>query len=273
MGLAPTGNAPPCHGARGEQALSVPPAGFGGESGRKRTSRAERKAVLMTYRNETDRPRQARRGRCGASSRRNPDMRQRRRGAGVVLIGGRRWRLGIGRIGGLAGGEEGAHAFELLTAVTLCEEAVVADAMEAVGQHMQQEAADELVRGEAHDSAPAASAVILVAEGDVVLGDGFDPGIGDRCAMGVAGEVGQYAGRAAERRLGVDDPCDRESSGEENGHEVLKPFIAIQRLQLPPGKGQPTIRERRQGEHEERRIARTREAKQISDRGCAGGKS
>ena len=37
--------------------------------------------------------------------------------------------------------------------------------------------------------------------------------------------------------------------------------------------GPSTIRERRQGEHEERRIARTPEAKQISDRGCAGGKS
>ena len=37
--------------------------------------------------------------------------------------------------------------------------------------------------------------------------------------------------------------------------------------------GPPTIRERRQGEHEERRVARTPEAKQISDRGCAGGKS
>ncbi len=40
------------------------------------------------------------------------------------------------------------------------------------------------------------------------------------------------------------NPCDRESSGEENEHEVLKPFIAIQRVQLPPGKGQPTSRKR-----------------------------
>src|SRR5271157_4581988 len=40
------------------------------------------------------------------------------------------------------------------------------------------------------------------------------------------------------------DPCDRESSGKENEHEVLKPFIAFQRVQLPPGKGQPTSRKR-----------------------------
>ena len=46
------------------------------------------------------------------------------------------------------------------------------------------------------------------------------------------------------RFVKIDNPCDRESSGEENEHEVLKPFIAIQRVQLPPGKGQPTSRKR-----------------------------
>ncbi len=46
------------------------------------------------------------------------------------------------------------------------------------------------------------------------------------------------------RVLEYDNPCDRESSGEENEHEVLKPFIAIQRVRLPPGKGQPTSRKR-----------------------------
>jgi hypothetical protein len=35
----------------------------------------------------------------------------------------------------------------------------------------------------------------------------------------------------------VHHPSDRKSSGEENEHDVLKPFIAIQRVQLPPGKG------------------------------------
>jgi hypothetical protein len=44
--------------------------------------------------------------------------------------------------------------------------------------------------------------------------------------------------------MDVNYSCDRESSGEENEHEVLKPFIAIQRVQLPPGKGQPTSRKR-----------------------------
>ena len=35
--------------------------------------------------------------------------------------------------------------------------------------------------------------------------DGDEPRIGDRGAMGVAGEIGQYALGAAEGRLGVDD--------------------------------------------------------------------
>ena len=46
------------------------------------------------------------------------------------------------------------------------------------------------------------------------------------------------------RFVKIDDPCDRESSGKENEHEVLKPFVAIQRVELPPGKGQPTSRKR-----------------------------
>jgi len=55
--------------------------------------------------------------------------------------------------------------------------------------------------------------------------------------MGVAGEIGEDGLRSGERPLGVDNPCDRESSGEENEHEVLKPFIAIQRVRLLPAKG------------------------------------
>ena len=48
------------------------------------------------------------------------------------------------------------------------EQAVVPDAMEASGQGVQQEAADELVGGKGHDLLPigAAAAVVLVAEGD-----------------------------------------------------------------------------------------------------------
>ena len=95
---------------------------------------------------------------------------------------------------------------ELVVAVALGEEAVVADAMKVVGQHMQQEAANELMRAQAHDAAPCAAAAVLVGEGDLVTGDGEEPRIADCSAMGVAGEIGEYSGRPAKRRLGVDDP-------------------------------------------------------------------
>ena len=99
---------------------------------------------------------------------------------------------------------------------------------------------------ERHGFEPVASfdAVVLPFEGDALLVERDEPCVRDRDAMGVAGEVGEDGLRSGERPLGVEDPCDRESSGEENEHEVLKPFIAIQRVQLPPGKGQPTSRKR-----------------------------
>ena len=46
-----------------------------------------------------------------------------------------------------------AASLDLRGAMAIGEEAVVADAMEAVGQGVQEEAADELVRRELHDFA------------------------------------------------------------------------------------------------------------------------
>ena len=86
--------------------------------------------------------------------------------------------------------------------------------------------------------------VVLPFEGHAGLVERDEPGVGDCDAVGVAGEVSEHRLGPGEGSLGVDHPCDRESSGEENEHEVLKPFIAIQWVQLPPGKGQPTSRKR-----------------------------
>ena len=74
------------------------------------------------------------------------------------LFGGRsrRWRV-----------EQPATERELGGAVAVGEEAVVADAMEAVRQGVQQEAADELVGVKGHDLGLAVVAIILPAEGDL----------------------------------------------------------------------------------------------------------
>jgi len=102
---------------------------------------------------------------------------------------------------GLAGGGVGlagrldlkqvVHAREGLASVALGEEAVVTDAVEAVGEDVEKKAADERVRGKPHDAAATAAAIIFVGERHVIVVDGDEPRIGDRCAMRVAGEIGQ----------------------------------------------------------------------------------
>ena len=57
-----------------------------------------------------------------------------------------------------------AHTREGLASVAFGEKAVVTDAMEAVGQDVEEEAADELVRGERMTPAAAAAAIVLVGE-------------------------------------------------------------------------------------------------------------
>jgi hypothetical protein len=136
-------------------------------------------------------------------------------------------------------GEQSAGALDVARSSRSGEQAVVADAVEAARQDMQEKAADELGGVEDHGLEPVAAfgAVVLPLEGDASLVERDEPGVRNGDAMGVAGEIGEDGLWPGEGSLGVDDPCDRESSGEENEHEVLKPFIAIQRVQLPPGKG------------------------------------
>ena len=122
----------------------------------------------------------------------------------------------------------------------------MSDAVQAARQDMEEKAADELGGVERHGLEPVAALdpVVFPFEGDAGLVEGNETRVRDRDAMGVAREIGKNGLRPSEGSLGVDDPCDRKSSGEEDEHEVLKPFGAIQRVQLPPGKGQPTSRKR-----------------------------
>ena len=55
------------------------------------------------------------------------------------------------------------------------EEALIANAMKSVRQHMQQKTADELVRVEPHDFALPVAAVIFEGEGDFILIDRDEP--------------------------------------------------------------------------------------------------
>ena len=128
-------------------------------------------------------------------------------GSAVASAGDRR-RLeqgaGLGQVGGAGG---------------VGEEAVVADAVEAGGQDVDQEAADELAGGEGHQLAPglALGAVVLPAEGDAALVEGDQAAVGDGDAVGVAGEVGQDRLGAGEGALGVDHPLGAAQRGQVSG--------------------------------------------------------
>jgi hypothetical protein len=93
--------------------------------------------------------------------------------AAAVGLGRRtRWRRHIEQVPG-SGDVAGAAA--------IGEEAVVADAVEAVGQNVDQEAADELVGGEGHHLGLATplGPVILPPEGHAGLVEGEEPAVRD----------------------------------------------------------------------------------------------
>ena len=74
-------------------------------------------------------------------------------------------------------------------------EAVVTDAVEPVGQDVDQEAADELVGVERHElvAGVALGPVILPFEGHALAVEGDEPAIGDSDPVGVTGQVGEHS--------------------------------------------------------------------------------
>jgi hypothetical protein len=101
--------------------------------------------------------------------------------------------------------EQASAKCNLVGAMSVGQEAVVANAMEAIRQHMEEEAADELGDRDAHDFALviAAFPVVLPAKAHVGLIEIEQATVGDRDTMGVAREIGQDllgTGEARERR-------------------------------------------------------------------------
>src|SRR5438067_13248085 len=75
---------------------------------------------------------------------------------------------------------------EAFAAGAIGEEAVVADAVEAIRQDVQQKAADELDGIECHHLGLAARSVVFPGEVDLVVGEREQAAVGDGDAMGVA---------------------------------------------------------------------------------------
>lgn len=88
------------------------------------------------------------------------------------------------------------------------EKSVVTDAMKAIGQNVQEEAADELVAVERHGAIAvyAVVSVILEFERDAGAVKFEKPAVGDGDAVRVARQIGQDLVWSGERPLGVDHP-------------------------------------------------------------------
>ena len=101
--------------------------------------------------------------------------------------------------------------------MTVGEEAEVADADEAWWEQMDQEAAQELVDWQAHDTLLVAMGGVSPAEADLAVGEGDQPAVGDAHPMGISAEIAQGMFRSAEGPLGVDDPVVTEQDSEPRG--------------------------------------------------------
>lgn len=95
-----------------------------------------------------------------------------------------------------------------VAANAICKEARVADAMEAGRQDVDQEPADELIRGQAHDlhAISAFDAVVFPPEGHSVGICADEAMVGDRHTVRVTAEVGQHGLRPAKGRFGIHHP-------------------------------------------------------------------
>ncbi len=121
------------------------------------------------------------------------------------FFGGRFVRLFVIRFG-LRLIDGGSNQSECLFLVGVRQEAVEAYFHEAGRQDVQQEAADEL-GGFENDAIGFVFFAVARGESDLAIGDVFDPVVIDGDAVGIAPEIVQNLGRAAEGALGVDVPA------------------------------------------------------------------
>ena len=97
-------------------------------------------------------------------------------------------------------------AWQGLGATARGQEAVEPDPHEALREYMETEAPEEFLRAEGHEPDLAPVAVVLPPKRHLVLGQGDEPMVGNRDAVGVPCEIVQHVTGAAERRLGVQRP-------------------------------------------------------------------
>ena len=77
-----------------------------------------------------------------------------------------------------------------------------------VGQHVEQEASQELDRIERHEFRAGAMRVVFPVEADATVFERTQTMVGDGDAVRVAGQILQHAARSAEGRFDVNHPID-----------------------------------------------------------------
>jgi len=102
--------------------------------------------------------------------------------------------------------EKSTALSQSLLPVAVAEEAVIANAVEPVREHMQQESADELISGKRHGAVLSVVAIVLVAELHFATFDIKQAIIGDGNAVRITPHIVEYLLRSSKRRLGVDHP-------------------------------------------------------------------
>src|SRR6266852_8917 len=102
------------------------------------------------------------------------------------------------------------------------------DTDKTFGQHMEQEPAHELVRGNGHDSGLVAARIVPPTKRDVAAIEGNETVVGDGDTVSVAPEVTDHLLRAAEGGLGIDDPVLAKQRSEKR-REALWLFQVLDR--------------------------------------------
>ena len=128
--------------------------------------------------------------------------------AGAVGVTGRNlWRRYI---------EQLTRSRDIRGAPAVGKETVVSDAVETVGQDVDQEAADELVGVERHKlvASVGRGPVILPFESHARAVEGDEPAVGDSDPVRVEGQVGEHGVGPAKRPLGIDYPFVLAQCGE-----------------------------------------------------------
>ena len=108
--------------------------------------------------------------------------------------------------------------------------------MEALGQHVHQEAPDKLVRVKPHrlPAARAVDAIVLPTERDAGVVGGNEAAVRDGDTMRVTREIAQHLLGSGERRLAVDYPVEAPQRGDEALERPLlgKPGMRVEERQV-----------------------------------------